>query len=211
MQRNQPMPNHIQGPPLAMPVSEDRDHILGPPNAPVTLVEYGDFECPHCGQAHYVLNDLMDQVDDQVRLVYRHFPLTQIHPHSQRAAEASEAAGAQGEFWDMHDMLFENQEALDDYDLVLHAQALGLDLPRFRRELLQGAYTARVREDFHSGIHSGVNGTPTFFLNGRRYDAPWDLETLLTVIEKEVARQPKPAKARGRGRAGKTGSRRHGG
>lgn len=192
------MPEYAKGPVLTVPVSPQRDHILGPDSAAVTLVEYGDFECPHCGQAYYVLNDLQEALGDQLRLVYRHFPLTQIHPHAQRAAEAAEAAAAQGQFWKMHDMLFENQEALDDYDLVVYAQGLGLDLIRFRRELLQGAHTARVREDFSSGIHSGVNGTPTLFLNGRRHDAPWDLATLVAAIEPELRKRPtrRPSAAR---------------
>ncbi|MDB5290625.1 MAG: bdbD [Phycisphaerales bacterium] len=183
---------------LTMPVSEDRDHILGPPNAPVTLVEYGDFECPYCGQAYWVLKQLEEEMRDQVRQVFRHFPLTQIHPHAERAAEASEAAAAQGRFWEMHDMLYENQDALDDYDLMRYAQALGLDTRRFRAELLRGLYAPRVREDFLSGIRSGVNGTPTFFINGRRHDGPWDFDSLMAAIEPELARRSAPA----RGRAG---------
>ncbi|MDB5330139.1 MAG: oxidoreductase [Phycisphaerales bacterium] len=183
---------------LSVPVSEERDHILGPPDAPVTLLEYGDFECPYCGQAYYVLKDLEAQMGDQVRQVFRHFPLTQIHPHAGRAAEASEAAAAQGRFWEMHDMLYENQDALSDYDLVAYAQALGLDVRRFRTELLSDAYAPRIREDFLSGIRSGVNGTPTFFINGRRHDGPWDLDSLMAAIEPEIMN----AAPRGRGRAG---------
>jgi len=167
---------------FVMPVSEERDHIRGAPSAAVTLVEYGDFECPYCGQAHYVLNDLMARLGDDVRLVFRHFPLTQIHPHAQRAAEASEAAGAQGKFWEYHDTLYENQDALEDEDLAEYAQGLDLDLAMFLRELASGMYVDRVREDFTSGVRSGVNGTPTFFINGRRHDGPWDLESLVAAI-----------------------------
>ncbi|MDB5174328.1 MAG: oxidoreductase [Phycisphaerales bacterium] len=194
------MPRQMMSPStmLTLPISEDRDHILGPPNAPVTLVEYGDFECPYCGQAYWVLKELEAQMGDQTRMVFRHFPLTQIHPHAGRAAEAAEAAGAQGRFWEMHDMLYENQDALDDYDLVGYAQALGLDVRRFRAELLTGVYAPRVREDFLSGIRSGVNGTPTFFINGRRHDGPWDLDSLMAAIEPEIMKRS----VKGGGRTG---------
>jgi len=177
------MRRQMDEPMLTLPVSAQRDHILGSSKARITLLEFGDFECPHCREAHFVLKDLMEQGSNLVRLVYRHFPLTQVHPHSQRAAEAAEAAGAQGRFWEMHDLLFENQDALDDYDLVTYASALGLDLARFRLELLQGTHTSRVREDFLAGVRSGVKGTPTFFIDGRRYDGPWDLESLTAELE----------------------------
>ena len=167
---------------LTAPVSEQRDHILGSARAPVTLVEYGDYECPHCGQAHYVLQDLMSALREQVRLVFRNFPLTQIHPHAEQAAQAAEAAGAQRRFWEMHDILFENQDALEEEDLLAYAGQVGLDLDRFQVELFQGVYAPRLREDFLSGVRSGVNGTPTFFINGRRHDGPWDLQSLTAAI-----------------------------
>jgi protein-disulfide isomerase len=167
---------------LAAPVSDQRDHILGPARPPVTLVEYGDYECPHCGQAHYVLQDLMSALREQVRLVFRNFPLSQIHPHAGQAAQAAEAAGAQGRFWEMHDVIFENQDALEEEDLLAYAEQVGLDLNRFQLELFQGAYAPRVREDFLSGVRSGVNGTPTFFINGRRHDGAWDLQPLTDAI-----------------------------
>jgi protein-disulfide isomerase len=148
----------------------------------VTLVEYGDFECPHCGRAHFSLQELLPKMGKQMRLVFRHFPLRQIHPHAAHAAEAAEAAGAQGRFWDMHDILFERQDALEDNDLVSYAAEIGLDAQRFQLELLQHVHAPRVREDFLSGVRSGVNGTPTFFINGRRHDGPWDLEALSTAI-----------------------------
>jgi protein-disulfide isomerase len=167
---------------LAIPVSE-RDHAQGPANAPVTLVEYGDFECPYCAAAHVIVNKVQEIIDDQLRFVFRHFPLTQIHPHAEAAAEASEAAGAQGQFWEMHDLLYENQPLLDPPHLMAYAEELGLDIDRFTRELKQGSYRERVREDFLSGVRSGVNGTPAFFINGVRYDGSWDIEPLTEALE----------------------------
>jgi protein-disulfide isomerase len=177
---------------LTLAVSDRRDHIRGNPSSAMTLVEYGDFECPHCGQAHLVLGKLMDRMGDQVRLVFRHFPLAQIHPHAELAAEAAEAAGAQGQFWEMHDMLFENQDALDAPSLAAYAGELGLDLPRFELELVEHSRSPRVREDFASGVRSGVNGTPTFFINGRRHNAPWDLESLTQAIEEQSGQGTTP-------------------
>jgi protein-disulfide isomerase len=167
---------------LATPVNERRDHIIGKPTALVTLVEYGDYECPHCQQAHFVLQELMTQLSDQVRLAFRNFPLAEIHPHAARAAEAAEGAGAQGTFWDMHDTLFERQEALGDEDLLTYAAEIGLDLQRFQFELFNGMHRPRVRQDFIDGVRSGVNGTPTFFINGERHDGPWDLHSLSNLI-----------------------------
>jgi protein-disulfide isomerase len=187
-------------PTLTLPVSETRDHIRGPRTAPATLAEYGDFECPHCGRVHFILDELMEQMGDQVRLVFRHFPLTQVHPHAQRAAEAAEAAGAQRRFWEMHDMLFENQDALEDADLMAYAQELGLDLNRFQVELVSGAHAPRVRQDFLSGVRSGVNGTPTFFINGRRHDGPCDLESLAAAILANIGHQLRGHQGRSYGR-----------
>jgi protein-disulfide isomerase len=137
----------------------------------VILVEYGDYECPACGQAHYILQNLLAQAGDTVTLVFRNFPLTTVHPHAQLAAEAAEAAGAQGKFWQMHDTLFENQQALDADSLLEYAASLGLDVDAFAEDLTQRRFADRVREDFLSGVRSGVNGTPTFFINGVRHDA----------------------------------------
>jgi protein-disulfide isomerase len=178
-----------------MPVSPTRDHIRGQRSAPVMLVEYGDYECPHCGQAHPIVQELLAQAGDVVSLCYRNFPLSQIHPHAFRAAEAAEAAGAQGRFWEMHDTLFENQDALEDEDLVAYAADLGLDLGRFQVELVKGVHAPRVHEDFASGVRSGVNGTPTFFVNGRRHDGPWDLDSLTAAIAAAMS-----AHGRGHGR-----------
>jgi protein-disulfide isomerase len=176
------MNNRLEGPTLALPVSEQRDHLLGPRTAPVTLVEYGDYECPYCQQVHFILQELMERMPQEVRVAFRNFPLTQVHPHARRAAEAAEAAGAQGRFWDMHDILFERQDALEDEDLVAYAQELALDLARFELELLQGVYIPRIREDFTSGVRSGVQGTPTFFINGRRHDGAWDPQSLAAAV-----------------------------
>lgn len=172
-------------PKLVLPVGK-RDHIRGPETAPVTLVEYGDYECPHCGAAHRIVKQLEEMVGDKLRFVFRHFPLTQIHPHAQLAAEAAEAAGAQGKFWEMHDTLFENQRTLDELHLVAFAEQLGLDSEGFARELQVGLYRDRVREDFMSGVRSGVNGTPTFFIDGWRYDGSWQIESLLHAIERAM-------------------------
>ncbi len=171
---------------LAKPVSDHRDHIAGNPTAAVTLVEYGDFECPHCGAAHPIVEQLLDQLGDEIRFVFRHFPLTQIHPHAQDAAEAAEAAGSQEKFWEMHDTLYENQEALDPQSLVLYALQLNLNAPQFELELAEHRHIPRIREDFSSGVRSGVNGTPTFFINGRRHDGPWDLPSLAAAIQAEM-------------------------
>jgi len=176
------MPEQTSGPALSMPVSDDRDHVQGPRSAAVTLVEYGDFECPYCGQAYPIVKELTSQLGDRMRLVFRHFPLSHMHPHAQRAAEAAEAAAAQGQFWEMHDLLYERQDELEDENLVAYAAELGLDLDRFQVELAQGAYASRVREDFMSGVRSGVNGTPTFFINGHRHDGPWDLQSLTEAV-----------------------------
>jgi len=188
------MSSRIMGPSLSVPVSE-RDHVRGPANATVTLVEYGDFECPFCGQAHAIVKDILDRFADELRFVFRHFPLAQIHPHAQRAAEASEAANAQGKFWPMHDMLYENQAALDDASLLQYAAALGLHANRFREELVGGVYASHIRDDFMNGIRSGVNGTPTFFINGLRHDGGWDSESLSMAIVAALDEQPARGKA----------------
>ncbi len=166
---------------LMLPVS-DHDHIQGPDNAAVTVVEYGDYECPHCGKAHYIVKAIQRHLGNQMRFVFRNFPLTQIHPNAQHAAEAAEAAGTQGRFWEMHDMLFEHQNALDDVYLLVYATALGLDKEQFEQDMRFHTYAERVREDFLSGVRSGVNGTPTFFINGERHEGSWDVETLTRAI-----------------------------
>jgi protein-disulfide isomerase len=167
---------------LTLPVGE-RDHIQGPATATITLVEYGDYECPYCGQAYPIVKELQKRLGKQLQFVFRNFPLSTMHPHAEHAAEAAEAAGAHGKFWEMHDALYENQEALDDSDLVEYAAAAGLDETQFTSEMAQHTQAARVREDFMSGVRSGVNGTPTFFINGVRHDDSFDLDTLLNAME----------------------------
>jgi protein-disulfide isomerase len=175
----------IDRPRLAVPVSE-RDHMDGPPTATVTLVEYGDYECPFCGRAHPVVLELQQLLPDDLLFVYRHFPLTQIHPRALPAAEAAEAAGSQGRFWDMHHLLFTNQRRLDAPDLLAYARAIGLDLERFVAEVDSGVHKARIREDFRGGVRSGVNGTPTFFIDGVRHNGGFDLPSLLEAIQEHL-------------------------
>jgi protein-disulfide isomerase len=176
-------------PVLALPVSPDRDHIRGPVDAAVTLVEYGDYECPFCGAAHLVVEAVRDRMGDDLRFVYRHFPLSTVHPHAWAAAEAAEAAGGQGRFWEMHDLLFEDQRHLAIPDLLARADALGLDVDRFEAELLGRVHAEKVQEDFLSGVRSGVPGTPSFFVNGARYDGPADFASLLAAVQLPLARR----------------------
>ena len=165
----------------------DRDHIQGPIDARIVLLEYGDYECPYCGEAYPVVKAIQKRLGDRLCFAFRNFPLVNSHPHAQHAAEAAEAAGAQGRFWEMHDLLYENQDALEDEDLARYASTLGLDAERLLREMLAGAHTARVREDFRSGARQGVNGTPSFFINGVRYDGSLGVEELLAALTEEPA------------------------
>jgi diadenylate cyclase len=161
----------------------DRDHVRGAATAPVTLVEYGDFECPYCGRMYPVVKELRKRAGDRLRVVFRHFPLDSVHPHARRAAEAAEAAAAQGRFWEMHDLLFENQDDLDDEALRRYAARLGLDMARFEDDLAERRHAPRVREDRLDGERTGVEGTPTFFINGARYEGSLDLEGMLAAVE----------------------------
>jgi protein-disulfide isomerase len=154
------------------------DHVQGPQDAPFTLVEYGDYECPDCGRLYLILRDLQRDIGSQLRIVFRQYPLSGIHPHAQQAAEAAEAAAAQGKFWEMHTLLFERQQALRTKDLIHYAEELSLDAERFRRELKNQTYSERVRTDFLAGVQNGVYGTPGLFLNGVRYDKEWDNDSL---------------------------------
>ncbi|HTS18815.1 MAG TPA: DsbA family protein [Verrucomicrobiae bacterium] len=167
---------------LSLPVGE-RDHIQGPATAAITLVEYGDYECPYCGQAYPIVKQLQKRLGKRLRFVFRNFPLSTMHPHAEHAAEAAETGGAHGRFWEMHDVLYENQKTLDDDALVEYALAVGLDATKFATDMAGHTLAARVREDFLSGVRSGVNGTPTFFINGVRHDDSFDLETLLNAME----------------------------
>ena len=172
---------------LYVDVDPERDHIRGPLVAPVTLVEYGDFECPYCGQAEPVVRELLRDFGD-VRYVWRHLPLSDVHPHARLAAEAAEAAADQGAFWEMHDLLLDHQDLLGFGDLVRYAEQLGLDVERFTNQLQDHAGAARVAEDVDSADLSGVSGTPTFFINGRRHYGAYDIDTLTTEVRTARAR-----------------------
>jgi len=163
----------------------ERDHIQGPPDAPIMLLEYGDYECPYCGEAYPVVKAIQQRLGKRLCFAFRNFPLSNSHPHAQRAAEAAEAAGAQGRFWEMHDLLYENQAALEDQDLAGYAAGLRLDVDRFISEVLSGAHASRVREDFRSGARNGVNGTPSFFTNGVRFEGMTGVEELLAALTGE--------------------------
>jgi protein-disulfide isomerase len=172
---------------LAVPVDPERDHIRGPAQAPVTLVEYGDFECPYCGQAESVLRELLRDSGD-VRYVWRHLPLNDVHPSAGLAAEASEAAAAQGAFWELHDLLLEHQDDLTPTALTGYARELGLDVDRFVDDLEQHAGAGRVAEDVDGADLSNVSGTPTFYVNGRRHYGAYDIDTLKQVVRVARAR-----------------------
>ncbi len=167
--------------PLTLPDPE-RDHVSGSTDGLIRLLEYGDYECPFCAEVQPIVKEIQRRLGDDLLFGFRNFPLTNIHPHSEHAAEAAEAAGTQKNFWRMHDTLFENQGSLDDDDLAEYAAGLGLDETRLIREVTASVYAPRIREDFKSGVRGGVNGTPTFFINGERYDGPLDLKHLLNAV-----------------------------
>jgi protein-disulfide isomerase len=171
---------------LQVPVSA-QDHTQGPATAPVTLVEYADYECPYSGRAYHVIKGVQRELGDQLRFVYRNFPLREIHPHAQHAAEAAEAAANQGTFWEMHDSLFEHQHALDDDHLRQYAASLGLDTEIFTQDMAQHRNAAQIEEDLLGGVQSGVLGTPTLFINGVRSEGSPDRESLLRTIREAAA------------------------
>jgi protein-disulfide isomerase len=170
---------------LTVPVTP-RDHILGPANAPVTLLEYGDYECQHCGMAHPIVKLIQQHFGKRLRFVFRHFPLSQAHPNAESAAQAAEFTGAQGKFWEMHDGLFENQDRLGLPLYMALAGLLGLSEAELREALVEGTYAPKVRADFLSGVRSGVNGTPCFFINGERHDGTYAFEDLGPAIEERL-------------------------
>ena len=172
---------------LTLPVDEERDHVQGTSSAAVTLVQYGDYECPYCGEAYPIIKDVQARMGDRLRFVFRNFPISTSHPHAEHAAEAAEAADAQEEFWRMHDLLYERQRHLTDQDFHAYAEELGLDVERFDKELAKHVHPARVREDFMSGVRSGVNGTSTFSINGVRHDDSCEAEVLLAALERAAA------------------------
>jgi protein-disulfide isomerase len=172
---------------LAVPVDVGRDHIRGPEEALVTVVEYGDFECPYCGLAEPAVRELLRDFGD-VQYVWRHLPLNDVHPNAQLAAEAAEAAGRQGAFWEMHDLLLDHQDALRPRDLIGYAGSLGLDTERFAADLRKHVGAAHVSEDVDSADLSSVSGTPTFFVNGKRHYGAYDIETLSKAVKLAMAR-----------------------
>jgi protein-disulfide isomerase len=172
---------------LAVPVADDRDHVRGPAASPVTIVEYGDFECPYCGQAEPVVRDLLAG-HAEIRYVWRHLPLRDVHPRAYLAAKATEAAGKQGAFWPMHDLLFDHQDELRPTDLLRHAETLGLDVEKFKADLRGRWVQSRVADDVESAQLSGVSGTPTFFINGRRHYGAYDIESLTAAVKTAKAR-----------------------
>jgi protein-disulfide isomerase len=182
-------------PRLTLPVGA-RDHVQGAPGARRVLVEYGDYQCPYCGAAYPVVKRVQKELGAELRFVFRNFPLTNLHPRAAWAAETAEAVGAQGKYWEMHDFLFENQRSFDDEGpFARFEEKLKLDAPRVAREVARRAYAARIEEDFASGVRSGVNGTPTFFIDGVRYDGPAEFEALVAEL-----REPASAGRRARTR-----------
>jgi protein-disulfide isomerase len=176
---------------LKTPVTA-RDHWRGDPDAPVVLVEYGDYQCPYCAAAHPVVKELLDGFHTSLALVFRHFPLSEAHPMAIPAAQTAEFAGERNRFWEMHDALYMNQPRLGPQALFALADALGLPENELQAALTSGAYADRIRSDFLSGVHSGVNGTPCFFINGVRHDGGWSFEELAAAIEAAQTR-PRPA------------------
>ncbi len=171
-----------QGIHLVVPVSE-RDHRQGPATAAVTLVQYGDYECPYTRQSTTIVRAIQHQLGDQLRFVFRNFPLTEIHPHALHAALAAEAAAAQGKFWQMHDYIFHHQHTLEDSDLAHFAIAVGLDMQQYARAMAEQRSLARIEEDLEGGERSGVQGTPTFFINGVLYRGSWEQDALLAALQ----------------------------
>jgi protein-disulfide isomerase len=168
---------------LTTPVGQ-RDHILSNPGSTITLLEYGDYECPFCGRAHAEVKRLLTWVGDQTRFVFRNFPLSDIHSHALPAALAAEAADRQGKFWEMHDLIFENQRTLAHDNLIAFAESLDLDIERFSSDMQSPELSERIREDFMSVVRSGVNGTPSFFIDGQRYIGPAEFDSLLVALRR---------------------------
>jgi protein-disulfide isomerase len=171
---------------LRVPVGE-QDHVQGSADASCTLLEYGDYECPHCGRAHPIVKRVQKHFGKKLRFVFRNFPLSEMHPHAESAAETAEFAGAHGKFWEMHDALFENQEQLGGALYLKLAQEFALPPQELRAAVENREYLARVKSDFTGGVRSGVNGTPTFFINGKRHDASFEYDDLVEAIQAALA------------------------
>jgi formate-nitrite transporter family protein len=166
------------------------DHVLGPADAPVTLVEYGDYECPFCRGAFRDVHRLLDRYPGKIRFVFRNFPIAQVHPHAEQAAEAAAAAAAQGKFWDMYELLLQDSSDLDFDSLLGYADRLGLDVARFRNEVMGNVYAERISRDISEGIRNGVNQTPKFYVNGRRIDGKFPMEGLVDAVHEAVEAAP---------------------
>lgn len=167
---------------LSIPTAK-RDHISGALSAPLEIVEYGDYQCPYCGMAYPIIKQIQKALGEKLRLVFRNFPLSDMHENALNAARAAEAAAKQGKFWEMHDMLYENQQQLYPASLDRYAAKLGLDMLQFKKDMIDLDIENRISSDFESGIRSGVNGTPTFFINGQRYDGNWEFEPFLSYLK----------------------------
>ena len=168
------------------PAVNSNDHIQGENTASLELVEYGDYQCPHCGRAYPIIKDLQQSFGDDLKFVFRNFPLSEIHPDAFTAAVAAEAAGLQDKYWEMHDIIFENQQALDLESLFLYAKAIGLDVKRFKNDIQKNELADKVEQDFESGIRSGVNGTPSFFINGRKYNSDWEEDVFDQYLKSQL-------------------------
>ena len=171
---------------LKPPVSS-KDHIQGDKNAPLELVEYGDYQCPHCGHAYPIIKAVQAAMGNNLKFIFRNFPLSKSHPDAFKAAVAAEAAALQHKFWEMHDSIYENQDLLDWDNLLLYAKSIALDLTRFKADIKKDSVSATIEEDFESGIRSGVNGTPTFFINGERYEGNWEANDLIEYLTSQLA------------------------
>jgi protein-disulfide isomerase len=165
------------------PAVSTKDHIHGNNHAIIELVEYGDYQCPHCGRAHPIVKKMQEQLGDKLKFIFRNFPLANIHPDAVMAAVATEAAALQDKYWEMHDIVFENQEELERDSLIAYANELGLDIKQFEKDIDNPELTQKVEADFESGIRSGVNATPTFFINGEKYNNGWEGDRMITYIK----------------------------
>lgn len=174
-------------PGLVVPVSE-RDHARGAEGAPVTVVEYGDYECPYCERAHPIVKRMLAEMPGVVRFVFRNFPQNSVHKYASVAAQAAEAAGGQGKFWEMHDLLYEHQDELGEVDMVQFGLRAGVEIYKFQADLAGEVYAKRVRDDFRGGVRSGVNGTPTFFINGKRYEGKLEYEELAGAVREAAGK-----------------------
>jgi len=165
------------------PAVNENDHATGNTKSPVVLVEYGDYQCPHCGHAHPILKSILKEIGTDIKFVFRNFPLQEAHPNAVPAAVSAEAAGLQDKFWEMHDTLFEHQEHLGANHLFDYAEKTGLDIHQFSADIQKDELLTRVQDDFESGIRSGVNGTPTFFINGAKYNGSWEKDEFLAHLK----------------------------